>query len=166
MDSKILFKETQKFRQWWLWLILAYVLCDALWITIKGINTDKHYTFEHTGLPLLLLILPVALFLFILSIKLETEIKDDGIYARFFPIHKHYRYYPWTEIEKVYIRHYNPIMEYGGWGLRGFGKNRALNVSGNQGLQLMMKDGRKLLIGTRKPEYVNQLLTQSNLIKP
>jgi len=39
-----------------------------------------------------------------------------------------------------------------------FGKGRALNMSGNMGLQLELKDGKKLLIGTQKFEELEQLL--------
>jgi hypothetical protein len=38
------------------------------------------------------------------------------------------------------------------------GKNRALNVSGSFGLQLVMKDGAKMLIGTQKPQELEDFL--------
>ncbi|MBK8703741.1 MAG: hypothetical protein IPN33_08970 [Saprospiraceae bacterium] len=62
---------------------------------------------------------------------------------------------------KVYVRQYKPIAEFGGWGLRYSmsGKGRALNVSGNMGLQLEFKDGKKLLIGTQKPKEIELVLT-------
>lgn len=102
----------------------------------------------------------------IFALRLETEIKSDGIYVRFFPIHFKYRFYPWTHIDKAYVRKYNPILEYGGWGLRGIGKNRALNISGNQGLQLVLEENKRLLIGTRKPEEVSDVLHQLKQYKP
>ncbi len=85
-------------------------------------------------------------------------IKTDGIYVKFFPFHMSFRHYPWDQIHKSYVRKYNPILEYGGWGLRGLGKNRALNVSGNQGLQLELEGNKRLLIGTRKPDELNNII--------
>ncbi len=74
----------------------------------------------------------------ILNFRLDTQIKNDGIYVRFFPFHLKYKFYPREDLSKCYVRKYSPIAEYGGWGLRyGFGnKGKALNVSGDKGLQV------------------------------
>jgi hypothetical protein len=158
MNSKIVFKEQQKFRQWWLWLILIFVAADTLWVTIREFKSNQGDTFEHIILPLILLVLSGSVIFFILSIKLETEIKEDGIYVRLFPIHRGFRFYPWNSIAQAYARTYKPLAEYGGWGLRGLGNNRALNIAGKEGLQLIMLDGRKLLIGTQKPQEITDVL--------
>lgn len=165
MEHEILFRETQKFRQWWLWLIIIFCAGDTIWITISQLSSHKGYSFENTVLPLLILLLPLALFGFIFSVKLETEIKRDGVYVRFFPIHRTFRYYPRAEMLQAYVRTYRPLLEYGGWGLRGLGANRALNISGNQGLQLVMKGGLKLLIGTRQPEKMETALSSTPELK-
>ena len=49
---------------------------------------------------------------------------------------------------------YNPIMDFGGWGYRVSwkGKGTALNVKGNKGIELILKNGKKITIGTQKPE--------------
>lgn len=119
MNNEILFKEKQKFNQWWLKPFLA-----------------------------------------LFNLYLETEIKADGVYVRFNPFHSSFRHYSWDKITKSFIREYRPIREYGGWGLRGLGKRRALNVSGNIGLQLEFKNGDTLLIGTQKGEELAQVLNK------
>jgi len=63
------------------------------------------------------------------------------------------------------VRKYKPLLEYGGYGIRGFGNNRALNISGNTGLQLVFKDGRKLLIGTKKGHEMIEMLNSRPLKK-
>ncbi|APG66435.1 hypothetical protein LPB136_06055 [Tenacibaculum todarodis] len=70
---------------------------------------------------------------------------------------------PWKEIEKAHVRTYDPITEYGGWGLKGGAfwnkKNgKAINISGDIGIQLELKNGKKLLIGTQKENEANQVL--------
>ena len=50
------------------------------------------------------------------------------------------------------MRSYNPIRDYGGWGIRWGTKGKAYNVSGNRGLYLEFSDGKQLLIGLQKPE--------------
>lgn len=95
--------------------------------------------------------------------------KTDGIYVRFFPFLLTFRKYPWEDLEKATVRTYSPLAEYGGWGYRiSFsGKGRAFNISGNKGLQLKFKNGKKLLIGTNKPdelaEVLRVLVSETNL---
>jgi len=104
--------------------------------------------------------LTVTFLLVFLSFKLQTRIKADGIYVRFFPFHLKFRYFPWDAIRTSYVRDYKPITEYGGWGLRGFGSNRALNVSGKTGLQIEFTNGNKLLIGTNKGHELKTVLVE------
>ena len=46
---------------------------------------------------------------------------------------------------------YSPLREYGGWGIRYGWNGKAYNVSGNQGIQLELSEGRRVLIGTQNP---------------
>ncbi len=152
MDNDTLFSEIQRFRKPWLWALLigSAILTISSFITQirSGQNQDVIIV---TLFPLLLVILVNILFV---MLRLETLIKEEGIYVRFFPFHVNYKFYPWSNIEQVYVKQYSPIAEYGGWGLRLglFGKGRAYNVSGDKGIQIIFKDGSKLLIGTNKPK--------------
>lgn len=138
----------------------AFVLWGINLQIIYGIPLgDK--PMSDTGLLLTggLLWLVVILFF---SLKLETHIYENRIEVRFFPLQLKTAVYYWDDIASAELRTYAPLKEYGGWGLRyslcGYGK--ALNVSGNQGLQLVFKDGKKLLIGTRKREVLAYVLEQ------
>ena len=69
----------------------------------------------------------------------------------------------WSEIDKAYVRQYDALGEYGGWGLKGGKlwkkeKGKAINVSGDIGIQLELKDGKKLLIGTQMKTEVESVL--------
>ncbi len=160
MTDEILFKENQKFNQWWIWILLLGVNGLTGYGIIQQVILGKPFG-DHPGsnLGLLmvfgLILLTVLLFF---SLNLETVITKDGVYVKFFPFHLKFRHYPWEEIHKLYVRKYNPIMEYGGWGIRGLGRNKALNVSGNMGLQLELKEGRRLLIGTKKAEELSDAI--------
>jgi len=84
--------------------------------------------------------------------KLVTEVRDDGIYVRYFPLHRRFRRIAFKELKGYKVRSYRPILEYGGWGIRfGLG-GKAYNVSGNRGVQLGLLDGKPLLIGSQGPE--------------
>lgn len=151
-DAKVLFSETQRFRQWWLWTLL---------ILLNGLLAVMAYThlFEKPSisdkLAETITICAVALLMFILtfgmlSIKLETRISSDRVSVCFYPIQRSYRHFHWQDITSCYIRDYSPIGEYGGWGFRGSKRNRALNIDGSKGIQLQLKNGNKLLIGTQR----------------
>ncbi len=169
MKSKILFSETQKFKQWWLWVILVGINGIFLFGVFKQVIGGQQWgnnPMSNSGL-LVIAGLSILLTILFLNFRLETQIKEDGIYVRFFPFHLSFRYYSWDTIAQAYVREYSPIKEYGGWGLRSgaFGKGNAYNVSGNQGLQLEFTNGRKLLIGTNKPQELTALLTNLGQLK-
>jgi hypothetical protein len=48
---------------------------------------------------------------------------------------------------------YRPLADFGGWGVRWAGRRGvAYNASGNRGVQLVLADGRKVLVGSQRPE--------------
>lgn len=162
-NKKILFSETQKFNQWWIWVFLfcffAYFIWGAYQQIFLGIPFGDN-PMSNLGLGLTTLLFASIVILFLI-LKLETHITTEGIYVRFFPFHLKFNYYSFDQIDKSYVRSYSPLWEYGGWGLRYglFGKGKAYNVSGNKGLQLECKDGAKLLIGTQQPIEIAQVLS-------
>jgi len=149
MENKVLFREAQRFKTWWIWFLLLGVSVIVIYTAGRDI-----YRGEGIGKfgPIFALTTNGLLIALFLIMKLETEVRPDGIYVRFHPFHRRFRCYPWRNLTEAYVREYSAIFEYGGWGLRGLGNNRALNVSGNKGIQLVTKRGDKLLIGTRKPK--------------
>lgn len=91
--------------------------------------------------------------------KLMTTVDDKAIYYRFPPFVNSEKSLTKDDISEVYVRKYKPLTEYGGWGYRVRpGKGRALNVSGNMGLQIIRKNGKALLIGTQKPKELEKAI--------
>lgn len=163
MPSKISFSETQKFRQWWLWFILAGTKGIMGFLIVTQTMYGRPFgnsEWENIGLLIGFFFLLILSMLFFI-LRLETKISEEGVFVRFYPIQLKFRYYKWEDIDQVYLREYSPITEYGGWGIRySFGgSGKALNVSGKTGLQLVFKDGKKLLIGTKKQEDLVQILS-------
>jgi hypothetical protein len=169
MDNATLFSEKQRFTQWWLVLTLALVNILIFSILIVELTSKPVIGAKHISAQVVVVVcfLSVAISASIFLIQLETLIKTDGIYVRFFPFQKGYRHIQWNELSKCYVRTYNPITEYGGWGYRLgiFGKGKAYNVAGNKGLQLEFNNGKKLLIGTQKPKYLETALQQISTLK-
>jgi hypothetical protein len=160
MSSKVLFTERQKFNQWWIWLIMMGINVVFICIILmQYLNAQQINIGMAAGLGINSIMTVLTFFL----LRLETEITDEGINVRFFPFHLSFIKIEWGKITKGYIREYSPLKEYGGWGIKyGFsGQGKAYNMSGNKGLQLIMKDGSRLLIGTNKPEALKQALKEA-----
>lgn len=169
MNNEILFTERQRFTQWWLWIILLGINGLLLYGIIRQIIDKQPFgdnPMSDTGL-LITFGISLLLPLLFLCARLETHIKRDGIYVRFFPFHIQFKHYPWSLITKSYVRQYAAIKEYGGWGIRVgiFRKGKAYNVSGYNGLQLEISNKSKLLIGTNKPQQIIETLTKLGQLK-
>lgn len=160
MKNGILFSEKQKFNQWWIWLIILGF--DGLYFLaiIQQVFFGVQFGSKPASNVALLISCGVMLIVtaVFFSFRLETEIDSYGIHVRFFPFHLSFRHYPWDKIRNCYVRKYKPIREYGGWGIRGLGSNRALNMKGNMGIQIEFIDGKRLLIGTGRFDEVSKIL--------
>lgn len=170
MDKEILFTESQRFRQWWLWLILLGVNGLFFFLIYQQIVEGQamgNSPMSDTGLLIVgaLLLLMLALFA---SLRLDTVIKKDGIHVRFFPFHLGFKHHAWDTLHRAYIREYSAIWEYGGWGLRIglYKRGAAYIVAGSMGLQLEFTSGKKLLIGTHQPEELGEALRRLGQLKP
>lgn len=154
--NKVLFKETQQFRQWW-WIVLA------LGSTVPTMLFSIYALYQKTvnGIQVgdaMLIILPFFMGIMIwvfFSLKLEVWIDQDGIHYRFYPLISKNKIISKEEIQRYEIRKYSPLLDYGGWGIKKrFKWGRAYNVSGNIGLQLYLKTGRKVLFGTLRSQAI------------
>lgn len=164
MQDEVLFSEKQRFRQFWLWIILLCLNIFFIDRTVRELLMAEQFggiPMSDSGL-IIATIISLLVTLLIAITRLDTVIKSDGIYIRFFPFHFKFQKYPWDTIAQVFVRKYEPISEYGGWGYRLglFGKGRAFNIYGNQGIQLVFRNGSKLLIGTNRPTEVKEALNQ------
>jgi hypothetical protein len=164
MKRVVSFSEQQWLRQKWLWILMFGINLLILYGFIQQIVFDKPYGTKPTsdlGITLVLLLMSIVTW-FLLSIRLDTTVDHNGIRYRFFPFHLTTKAISWDDVSKAYIRKYNPIMDYGGWGIRWgtFGKGNAYNVAGNMGLQLVLKNGKKLLFGTQRADDLNRVIEQ------
>ena len=174
MLASILFSETQKFSKTWIIIFLpGFLLVNGIFLMgiIQQIGRGQpfgNHPMTDAGLIIVsiaVLLLSLALLFLLVYSRLDTLIQKDGIYVRLFPFHFRYRKYAWEQISNAFVRKYNPVLEYGGWGLHFSKHGKSLSVSGNIGLQLEFLSGKKLLIGTNRGDEIIELLEQINLNK-
>lgn len=146
-----LFEEKQRFTQWWLYASLVPVM------VLVGVMLWKEGVAWYEWWPMLVMLSVTGL---LQLVTLRTVITTDSVTIYFFPLLLKPKVFRWADIEQAYVRRYNPLGEYGGWGIKGWGSKhgKAYNVKGDKGLQLVLQDGRKILIGTQHIQDLEQLL--------
>ena len=105
-------------------------------------------------------LVPVAVGLLIWVARLETEVRSDGLYIRYVPFHRHFRRFRTEDLGEHHACTYRPLLEYGGWGIRHSWVRRAwaYSVSGNQGVQIALRNGRRVLVGSARPSDLEAAL--------
>jgi len=162
--KKIYFSEEQCICGFWLYTFTVIVYAIPIIPTlvalysqvILGIPYGDEPTTDRALLILLLFLIAMLILTLLLfsKMKLIVRVNDQGLWYRYPPFIVKERLIGKDEIEKYELRKYSPIREYGGWGIRySWSKGgKVYNVKGNIGLQLYLKDGKKILFGTQQGE--------------
>jgi hypothetical protein len=150
LDGKLaLFTEEQRLLHSWRWgmLILAMaVIAFVLWL---GLGPARPQAGSWVNLPGILgvtvgILVPFLMF----TMNLSVRVTDTHIHIHYRPLRK--RTIAFVDVTSCEARRYQPILEYGGWGLRLGNKGWAYTVSGREGVQLSLRKGQGLLIGSQK----------------
>ncbi|MEQ9403051.1 MAG: hypothetical protein RIM99_05655 [Cyclobacteriaceae bacterium] len=157
MKGKLIFEETQTFRGTWMWYLIIGItfasISGAVFGLIMSDNPD-----DYVGL-IIAVVVTVGIMILLSTATLQVTIDERAIYYKFPPFVNSEKKITKEDIEEMYIRKYKAIIEYGGYGYRfRFRSGRALNVAGNTGLQLVLKNGKKILIGTQRPDYMESAI--------
>ncbi|MDM7999364.1 MAG: DUF6141 family protein [Dehalococcoidia bacterium] len=154
-SSYCFYREVQRFRQPWVWLLIALVAGISVWGVVQQLVLGKPFG-QNPASDTVLLIVAVVFGLgfpvLFWTASLTTEVRSDGLYYRYFPFHWSFRRISSQELLRYDVIAYHPVRDYGGWGIRYGRGSKAYNVSGNHGVMLELSDGRKLLIGSQKAQ--------------
>lgn len=158
-EAQVFFKECQKFSRW---VMLPILLIPAIVATIliSKIREDG-FGGDIIGVLTAAMAVTSAVAVLFMFLKLVTEVRSDGVYIRFYPIHLRFKRFAFDEIRVYYARRCKPLLEYGGWGIRSGKSGRAYNVRGDMGLQLEMTDNKKILIGSQKAEQLAAAISKA-----
>jgi hypothetical protein len=97
----------------------------------------------------------------LLSLRLTTTVRPDGVSVRYGFLSS--TRVPLSEITLAEAVQYAPVRDYGGWGIRGSRRRRALNARGNQGVLLTRSDGTTLLVGSQRPRELLEALSRAGI---
>jgi hypothetical protein len=153
MNGNSKFIEIQRFNQRWLNAVLYTFLIISLCVTLIAIRKELSF------LAFIPLIVMAGVFTLFKVISLTLSIDANQIQYRFKPFHRRNQVINKSDIKEASVVRYNPILQYGGWGIRyNFKRGKAFSTRGNYGLQIKLNNGRSILIGTQKPEELKSFL--------
>ena len=157
--DQLLFLETQRYHRAWMWALMGLALTTLAAVAViqyKQPGSEIYWlSFSSIGLLALLILLFAGV---LYKAHLITKIDSQGIQFRLFPFQWVYQQIDWQDVEEVYIREYDAISDYGGWGVQYGPQGKSYTVSGRFGIQLILSDERRVLIGTRRPIELEQLI--------
>ena len=160
------FTEDQRMRQKWLWGLIIFSTIVVWYALVRLVLVDipdGSASAVPWWLVALLVLIGIGLPLMLGYARLRVAVFDDRIEIHYRPFTR--KTIMISEIEKAYAREYRPIGEYGGWGVRfGFAGGRAYNAYGNRGVQLELKSGKKVLIGSQRAEELAEAIVRSPVI--
>jgi len=156
LDAPPLYREVQRFRQLYFYVPIL-IVTGLVWYQFIHQIVLNHPLGEQP-VPdwvawTLGLVFGIGFPLFAAVARIITEVRPGVLRVRVYP-------FRWvkillSDIRDAEPRQYSALREYGGWGIRTSLKNgRAYNASGNRGIQLVLSDGRLVLIGTQEPDQL------------
>ena len=161
------FQEVQRFTQRWVWILLMIIMLGLVIIFGYGFIEQLVFGIPWGDRPVsdsTLLMIGTAIILFTVSmiylfysLRLITEIRKDGVYIRFYPFRS--KIIPYKAITTCEARTYKPLAEYGGWGIKYGRSGWAYNIYGDRGVQLVLDDQKRILIGSQRADELAIAIT-------
>lgn len=153
LSEVVLFHEEQRFRQWWVWLLVLGVAALQWWGLVQqivlGVPWGNHPAPDWM-MWLFWVLFGIGLPVFFAILKLTVEVTPEHVAIGYRPLA--HQTIPLAGVERVEARTYRPLRDTGGYGLRGTPRHAVYNVSGNRGVALVLRDGRTVLIGSQRAE--------------
>lgn len=149
-----LFREVQRFHHWFFWLPIIIVVGVIWWQFIQQIVIGRPPGTEPISdwaAWVLTILFGIGFPVFAAIVRLVTEVTPGTLSVRLVPFRG--RLIPTLDIQSAYSREYSPMREFGGWGIRLSADGvKAYNAHGNVGVEVVLTDGRRVLVGTQRAD--------------
>ncbi len=151
------FNESQSYRGTSLiYLILLLELPTLVLLTVLYFTSEEK---QEMGIALVFVMAIMSLVMaLILNIKLETRIDDQGIHFRYLPFIQKWRLLSKPSIISAEVITFNPLFDYGGWGMKGNKTTKLYNITGDEGILIDSGESKRTLLGTIKTKELRSFL--------
>ena len=162
------FEEVQKFSQRWLWILL--IVMTVVSVATFGYGMVEQLVFKRpwgdrpmSDMALLLtgtgvIVFVIAMLYLFYTLRLMTRVDASGIFIRFYPLRGKLIHF--MEVASCEARTYRPLYEYGGWGIKYGRSGKAYNMSGDRGAQLVLKNDKRILIGSQRADELADIINR------
>lgn len=144
-----------------MWWLLVLLVAGFMWYSfVQQIIFDKPFGSNPAPDALLIglwVVFGIVFPILMLAVtKLIVEVREDGLYIRFMPLHRRYRAFLYKDIVHYEVISYSPLKRFGGWGIRMNAQGEtAYNMNGDRGLELKLSN-QTVVIGSRQPEALKK----------
>jgi hypothetical protein len=83
------------------------------------------------------------------TLRMQTTVASDAVTLRYGFLST--VRVPISDLARAEAIAYQPVQDYGGWGVRGIGRRRVFSARGDRGVLLTRKDGSTLMVGSQDP---------------
>lgn len=145
--GRILFREEQRMRQssiWWLFVTMTLIAFGL--VVLLAVRGDIPQEELLVAFAILVPAFAGAFYL-MYAAKLETEVREEGVYYRWAPFFRKPFFIPKESIERV-VERKSPLLQYGFNLFPTYGKVHT--VSGRQGVQFYLASRKKIYIGSQE----------------
>jgi len=159
VNENLEYFESQRLSKFWL-TVFAIVIFASIALIIFDVYqrtppVDPSWTYYLGTIAIISFIL--ICFIGLVSLKLFVSVDEDGILIRYRPFLT--RLIKFEDIESAKARKYKVIREYGGWGIKGYSKNKiTYNARGDMGVEITLKDKRMIMIGSQTPDQLEEVI--------
>ncbi len=140
------FEECQTFPSWMGPALIALSL-PALLVTPILIFADEGVTLESTAIVVATVVIVVAPLPFLLRSTLHTEVREDGVYFRYWPFHRSYRHVPFSAIQDVRREERRSYS----YGLRWTRSGWEYAPDSSEGIRIYRENSKPIFLGSERP---------------
>lgn len=147
--EKVLFKETQKYIVLMVAAILSTIFFGVFCVVQIGLGKPIGNHPAPDALLIVFFAISIATIFLAWYQKLVFIIVEDKIRISF-GILTSSRVIKMSDVKSISTRKYNAMKEFWGWGVRFRNNITCFTVSGSDAIEIELKSGEKLLVGTQK----------------
>src|SRR5699024_3719073 len=155
-QTKVVYREVQRWHQWWVWVLVLGVAVIFWYIFIQQIflgNIVGNRPLPDVVVVICWILFGVVPIWFFGAMKLIIEVDHDGLSFQFFPLHWQNRKLLFVDMHQIKEIPYR-LSDYGGLGIRmGRSGQITYNMSGKSAIEITLS-GQTIVIGTKESEVL------------
>jgi hypothetical protein len=157
--NSVIFKEQQRFSNWILWLMIIS-LAVAVWFWFVAtviLSTSSASGLEESITPVWFVVLVwviagIVIPVFVFLLRFDLQIENGEIKFQYFPFHLKPKRLSIKEIKNYKIVRYDPLGDYGGWGVQKKKNTIGYITPSNRGVIVLVENEMQLTFGTDQPK--------------